>query len=30
MIFLVLYKCLNCAADETIDEGHIATIDCNY
>ena len=30
MIFVVLYKWLNCAADETIDTGHTASTDCNY
>ena len=30
MIFVVLYKLLNCAADKTIDTGHTTSIDCNY
>ena len=30
MIFVVLYKWLNCAADKTIDAGHTANTDCNY
>ena len=29
MIFVVLYKYLNCAADNTIDTGHTASTDCN-
>ena len=30
MIFVVLYKQLNCAVDKTIDAGHTAVTDCNY
>ena len=30
MIFVVLYKYLNCAADETFDKGHNAITDYNY
>ena len=30
MIFVVLYKYLNCAADKTIDGGHTASTDYNY
>ena len=30
MIFVVLYKYLNCAADETIDTGHITDRNTNY
>ena len=30
MIFVILYKYLNCAADETSDTGHTAITDCNY
>ena len=30
MIFVVLYKYLNCAADKNIDAGHVAGIDFNY
>ena len=30
MIFAVLYKELNCAADKTIDTGHTTSTDCNY
>ena len=30
MIFPVLYKQLNFAADKIIDAGHTASIDCNY
>ena len=29
MIFVVLYKYLNCAVDETIDPGDTASTDCN-
>ena len=29
MIFAVLYKQLNCAADKIIDIGHTASTDCN-
>ena len=29
MIFVVLYKYLNCAADKAIDAGHTAISDCN-
>ena len=30
MIFVVLYKYLNCAADKTIEGGHTASNDWNY
>ena len=32
MIFVVLYKYLNCSADKTvtIDAGHTASTDCKY
>ena len=30
MIFAVLYKYLNRAADKTIDAGHTAITNCNY
>ena len=30
MIFVVLYKYLNCAGDKTIDAGHTARTYCNY
>ena len=30
MIYVVLYKYLNCATDKTIDGGHTASTDCNY
>ena len=30
MIYVVLYKYLNCAGDKTIDPGHTAGTDCNY
>ena len=30
MIFVVLCKYLNCAADKTIDGAHTASADCNY
>ena len=29
MIFVVLHKYLNCAADKTIDTAHTASTDCN-
>ena len=29
MIFVVLYKYLNCAPDKTIDTGHTTNTDCN-
>ena len=29
MIFVVLYKYLNCAVDKTIDLGYTASADCN-
>ena len=29
MIFVVLYKYLNCAVNKTIDTGHTTSIDCN-
>ena len=29
MIFLVLYRCLDCAVDKTIDTGHTTSTDCN-
>ena len=29
MIFVVLYKYLNCTVDKTIDTGHIGNADCN-
>ena len=29
MIFVVLYKQLNCATDKIIDTGHTASTDCN-
>ena len=29
MIFVVLYKYLNCAVDKTIDTGHTTSTDCN-
>ena len=30
MIFVVLYKYLNSAADKTVDGSHSARTDCNY
>ena len=30
MIFVVLYKSLNCAGDKTIDGGNTTSTDCNY
>ena len=30
MIFVVLQKQLNCAADKAIDTGHTASTECNY
>ena len=30
MKFVVLYKCLNCAAGKTFDTGHTAITDYNY
>ena len=30
MMFVGLYKCLNCAADKTIDAGHTADTECDY
>ena len=30
MIFVVLYKYLNCATDRTVEGGHTASNDCNY
>ena len=30
MIFMVLYKQLNCAVDKIINAGHIAYTGCNY
>ena len=29
MLFVVLYKYLNCAADKAIDAGHAGITDCN-
>ena len=29
MIFVVLYKYLNCAVDKAIDTGHTTSTDCN-
>ena len=30
MMFVGLYKCLNCATDKTIDVGHTADTECDY
>ena len=30
MVFMAIYKYLNCAANKTIDAGHTASTDCNY